>query len=573
MTRRIAAVVLPRLASELAAVQTLARDEGKPTGRALAVVLSEQSEEAANGAALVGAVDDAAAALGVRPGMRVSEAMARSAAISFINLSPHDVEAALAAFAEVAMMFGPVVEVDAASLDTIWIDVTGVAHLFGGEAVLREEIETRVAALRLSNDGFPSRHRVEVAIADGPFYAQALARFVSKHPDLPRIAAPGEGKRAMRNLPVAALGLSSDCVAFFGRLGVLTISDLDRIDRAQLTSRLESFSVPSASGATRNIHEVLGWLDGRDARPLVPFQPSEVLVDRATFEDGVEMAPRLVFAVRGLVSRLSARLMGRRQATNRIEVVLAYDRSIFALRGGTGEASSRLGFDLPAPLSHVDDLFRAVKAKVEGLELPAPVIRLEIHLSRIVRAPEVQLDLSRDVSVSPDALPALLSELSAEIGAERVGVLACADDHRPERRSALVGIHEAAARRPRRRSEGKQTSLFEEEAFHSEPAEPSRILPEPVLLTSAIEGGRRVPPFQPGQCLFIGKQAVVVDEIRFDRRLESVAWWTSKPSSRDYLRVRVRFGASEGTSKTSTADAWIYVERRTGSVFLHGWWE
>jgi hypothetical protein len=226
----------------------------------------------------------------------------------------------------------------------------------------------------------------------------------------------------------------------------------------------------------------------------VPYEPPSVLVEQVSFEDGVEAAPQLLFAVRGLASRLSARLTGRRQATNRVEVILGYDRSIFTLRsrearpGEPALSPSRvMGFELPAPLSHTDDIFRAVKAKVEVTELAAPVVRLEIRLSRVVRAPEIQLDLSRDVSVSPDALPALLSELSAELGEGCVGVLSSVDDHRPERRTALIGVHEAAADR-RRRAQG---SLFEPAPLSA--SEPARLLPEPAWVGSALEGERRVP--------------------------------------------------------------------------------
>lgn len=582
--RRVAAIVLPRLASELARERPPSPFVAEAQ-RPLAVVLTELSLEESTGAAIVSAVDDAAEAAGIRPGMRVSEAMARSAHLTFATLAPSAVASALVGVAEVAMSFGAIVEID--GTDTVWVDVTGVAHLFGGEFTLREEIEARVAALG---------YRVDVAIADGPFFARALARFgpsarAGIHADVPRVAPIGGGKAAVARLPVAALGLGPECVAFFARLGVFMISDLMRIERAQLVSRLGPFVQPP-----HDVKEVLGWLDGRDTRPLVPFDPPEVLVDQATFEDGVEAAPQLVFAVRALVSRLSSRLTGRRQATNRIDVTLHYDRSIFALRtedptvSAEERSSARarrepleaLGIDLPAPLSHTDDLFRAVKAKVENLVFAAPAIRLEIRLTRIVHAPEIQLDLSRDVSVSPDALPALLSELSAEIGSENVGVLTVVDDHRPERRSALVGIQEASAQRAHL-SPKKQLALFA--ADKTEAPEPSRLLNEPVAVGCTVDGGRRLAALAPGSTLFIGADAFTVEAIDFDRRLEAVAWWTSRASSRDYLRVTLSFpssgtggaavprGSAAYTASGALVEAWMFVDRRTGDVFLQGFWE
>lgn len=591
--RRVAAIVLPRLASEL--VRALGAAPASAASRPLAVVLASASAvEQGSAAAIVDAVDDRAAALGVRPGMRVSEAMARSAELSFATLAREELVAALGAVAEVAMSFGATVEIDASSRDTIWVDVTGVAHLFGGEHTLRAELMARVSTL-----GF----RAEVAIADGPFFARALARHAGAHPDAPLVAPVGEARRALKRLPVAALGLGPAGVAFFRRLGVHDLADLARIDRAQLASRVEGLLASSRargepSSAARDAQEVLGWLDGVDDRPLVPYEPPAVLVEQLSFEDGVETAPQLVFAVRGLASRLSARLTGRRQATNRVEVVLAYDRSIFALRAREAQPGAPLrsppgpplcamSFELPAPLSHTDDLFRAVKAKVEATTLAAPVVRLEIRLSRVVRAPEIQLDLSRDVSVNPDALPALLSELSAELGGGRVGVLCTLDDHRPERRTALLGIHEAAAlRRSQAQGRGAQGALFDDAPL--EPLEPTRLLPVPLRLGSTLEGERRVPALRVGQTLLIGRSGYVVQKVELDRRLTGVAWWSESAASRDYLRVTLssrdsageagssgagpaRAGSAAGTG--SSAEAWVYADRRTGEVFLHGWWE
>ena len=61
------------------------------------------------------------------------------------------------------------------------------------------------------------------------------------------------------------------------------------------------------------------------------------------------------------------------------------------------------------------------------------------------------------------------------------------------------------------------------------------------------------------------------------------AWWTKGVVHRDYLRVTLAevrdsfkrgslFGSVESTGDGS-AEAWVFVDRRTGETFLHGWWE
>jgi protein ImuB len=542
-SRRIAAVFFPLIACEIARAMGRAR-EGAP----LAVVFVEEASADASpsaGTAEVGAVCDAARARGVRPGMRVAQAAACAADLQFANVTMAAVARALGAAAEVAMEFGPTVEVQLPG--TVWIDVTGAAHLFGGEDALVREATARMAVLG---------HRAQVAVAAGPLVAQALARF-GAHADVPRVvgSSPGDAARSLAPLPVAALPIearaasrsspATSAACYFAKLGVLTIADLARLDRAQLASRLEAFVEPGVSRAT--VKDILALLEGRDARPLVPYRPPNVLVEEIAFDDGVETAPQLVFALRHAVSKLSARLVGRRQASSRIDLVVGYDAAIHRLRRGAGdgpqlesEASARLFVDLPAPLSHTDDLFRAIKVKIERFELAAPAVHLTLVLSRIGRAPEVQLDLSRDAAVDPDALPALLSELSAEIGAERVGVLMVADDHRPEHRSRLVGLREEA------------TSAA---APALAPEDPTRLLPAPVPI------GR----FAPGAVVVVGSEAFVVLGSVFDRRLDGVAWWSKEPASRDYFRVLLRAGAE--------ACAWVYVDRSSGDTMLHGWWE
>jgi protein ImuB len=335
---------------------------------------------------------------------------------------------------------------------------------------------------------------------------------------------------------------------------VVSAADLARLDRAQLTARLCTETSP---------RELIDFLEGKDTRPLVSYEAPQVLVEELSFDDGVETAPQLVFALRHAVSKLSARLTGRRQATNRIDLEIVYDRTIFRLRTPESIAAEHcvgLWVDLPAPLSHTDDLFRAIKAKIERLELAAPAVRIALRLSRVVRAHEVQLDLSRDAAVSPDALPALLSELSAEIGVERVGVLSVVDDHRPERRTQLTGMSAAGMR---------QSPSVARTLFDLGPGEPTRLLPEPALLFP--RGGGRL---EPGAIVFVGRQAFVVKRVVFDRRLDGAMWWSGSPCSRDYLRVTLSHadGASSAASAPA-ADAWIYVDRASGETMLQGWWE
>lgn len=622
--RRLAAIVLPQLACELArqqlaggAVELSTQGGDAAKGSGLAVLYAEEPALSAAGTETAGAgngpagtswvsaVDDKAAALGIRPGMRVSAAMARSANVRYVHLAPARLVQALGELAEVAMGFGTPVEV--AFEDTLWVDVSGGAHLFGGETGLLEAMQQRIGQW-LSAAGRSTR--VEVGLADGAFHAQALARYSSIYPAVPRIAEEGASKSAIAPLPLSSLSRAlslqaipdnewvpakellvptqaSPLVETFARLGVFTLHDLMLIDRSQLSSRLVALL------GAEPAELVMRWLQGYDPRPLIPFAPTVVLTDKMCFEDGVETAPQLVFAIRGMISRLSSRLTGRRQATNRIDIVLHYDKTM--ARFSAAEASARpsnwrvsnfiedvtrvtLSVDLPAPLSSTEDLFRAIKAKVETLSLLAPCVAVDLSLSRLMEAPALQLDLSRASRVSPEALPALLSELSAELGAERVGMLTVEDDHRPERRSRLEWsniLSERRARVARRANTKAQANLT---FSYPKPQEPSRLLPTPVALGSigtASKSGN-LGFLKSGGALAIESETFTIRSVQFDRRMDSVVWWTKVSPSRDYLRVELELPShakkSAGES-AATILAWIYIDKKTGEAFLHGFWE
>jgi protein ImuB len=96
--------------------------------------------------------------------------------------------------------------------DGVVIDITGCAHLFGGEASLRRHIETRLPGARS-------------AIADTATAAWGLARY----------GAPGA--EDLNPLPLAALRLDPVIIRKLRRVGIRRIGELRRLQRAELTAR------------------------------------------------------------------------------------------------------------------------------------------------------------------------------------------------------------------------------------------------------------------------------------------------------------------------------------------------
>jgi protein ImuB len=343
--------------------------------------------------------------------------------------------------------------------------------------------------------------------------------------------------------------------------------------------------------------EALAVAAGFDPAPLVPFAPPPVLEEETAFDEGVESVEPLLFVLRGATSRLSARLEARGEACTRLDVELPYDasirrRTLVEEGAAVTEAAlhERFHVDIPAPLSAAADLFRALRTRLERTQLLAPVTGVRVAISEIARARRTQLDFARDAHADPNSLPALLAELSAEIGPERVGVLSLRDAIRPEARARLVPVKDIDAQGPALTGSlaTGTGSLFDGAGCAA------RLLRAPVSLGRA---GSSV--------IAVTGQLYVVERRRFLARLDDVEWWTDTPCARDYFRVtlasgsvatrqwgqrpgepapvprtpeggRLSFVASEGNGvahRGVTAEALVFIDPRTEEAFLHGWFE
>ncbi|MGF7156227.1 Y-family DNA polymerase [Novosphingobium gossypii] len=167
----------------------------------------------------------AARALGIHPGMAATHARALVSDLDFRAAEP-DTDAALL---DRLALFGirrwsPIVAV--APPDGIWLDLTGAAHLHGGEARFCQRLH---AFCRRA--GFTAR----IAIADTPGAAHALARFGAR--DI-AITPAGGVTKALSPLPVAALRLDSGALVAARKFGFETIADLLPVARGPLARRL-----------------------------------------------------------------------------------------------------------------------------------------------------------------------------------------------------------------------------------------------------------------------------------------------------------------------------------------------
>src|SRR4051812_141066 len=81
---------------------------------------------------IIAAVDEAASALGLRQGQTIAHAQALVPGLNVVEASPTADAEGLTRLTIWCVRYSPLVAVDAP--DGAWIEVSGSAHLFGGEA-------------------------------------------------------------------------------------------------------------------------------------------------------------------------------------------------------------------------------------------------------------------------------------------------------------------------------------------------------------------------------------------------------------------------------------------------------
>jgi protein ImuB len=498
---RIAAMYLPFVRIELA------RARAQNEGALLAVVIARpggavKDERSLLGGTRLDEVSPDARACGVRRGETIASARAKCAEILVRVVTEEAVRGVLHAVAEAALSFGRTASIDEAR-DVVRVDVTGCGHLFGGEESLARALAARLVAMHHG----PAR----VAIADGPRVSAAIVRAMRKRGTF--VVPPGKNAGAIRALPISALPVAPDFIAWLGKLGLSKIGDLQRLPASGLATRL---------GAVHA--EVMSLLAGDDGAPLDPYVPPEVPEERAELEYGIDQTEALLFVVKRLCDRLAARLAGRAMATVRLEIVLSLDKAI-ARESSLEDAQASLPIAIPTPLASAPELFAIARARVEAWTIPAPILAVTLRAPELARKEGRALDLFEPEAKADRALPRLVAELAADLGDRSVGTLALVNTWVPEERSTLLPYG------TKRVPESPHAPLV------SPAPEPSRVLGAPF----PAEG---------------------VDPVHLLARIEAVAWWRLGLSARDFM---------EAWSRRDERMAWVEVDRATGEARVMGW--
>ena len=343
------------------------------------------------------AVDAAAAALGLVAGQKATDAKALVPELATAEAEPEADAAALAALVHWCVRFSPAVAADPP--DSLFLDIAGVAHLWGGEAELMADFQARAAANGLF---------FRCAIADTPGAAWALSRFGADR----SLAAPGEQRSWLEPLPPSALRLAPETAAQIERLGLRRLGQLMEIPRGPFARRF-------GQAAMTRLDQALG----REAEALTFRRPPTPWFARLAFAEPISAPEDMARVTTDVTARLCARLEAEGQGARRFEV---------AFHRVDGKALP-VGVGLALPGRDARRIARLFHPKLETVDpgFGVEVVTITAEDVEPVSGRQGRIDSSRDAAIE-DGLAPLVDRLVNRLGEDRVWRARPAESHTPE---------------------------------------------------------------------------------------------------------------------------------------------
>ncbi|PTX58076.1 protein ImuB [Litoreibacter ponti] len=524
--RRVLCLWFPRLAAE-----RFMRREGVADDVPVAVLRDIGNMQ------VIHSLNPAAEAFGLTPGQPMRDAMAMCPELR-TRLANLPREAAfLQVLARWAGKFSPWVRVEGEA--GLILDLTGCAHLFGGEEGLARQVEEDCAGF-----GFT----VRLGLADTVGAAWALARFAGRGAGSLRsgdaidaearatrsraakrrhwerggaapkmqlaevvqaaIAPPGQTRGALAPLPMAALRLDPDVVTGLARVGLRRVEDVMGMPRAALARRF-------GMQVVRRLDQALGL----EPEPVSPAKPADHFAVRLSFPDPIGLEADVLAGIDRLLEPLCEKLRKKGRGARRIRLQ--------AFR--TDETSEILEVGLARASNDPDRMRPLLAMKLGDLDVGfgLDVLRLEAVLSEPLQARQHRghLEASADVAAQmtqDTEIDDLIGRLGARVGLEAITRVHPASSHIPEKGAIVLA------------------------AAWSEPCEswPEPELPRPLTLFPPEPVTAAEVPIPPETFKWRGRHLTLAQAVGPERI--SPEWWLDEPEwrtgVRDYWRVDTKSG-------------------------------
>jgi protein ImuB len=231
---------------------------------------------------VISAVNSAAELEGIMVGMTVTDARAILNDLKVLPYKQNKQLASLKALTRLMERMTPITSIT--GIDSIFLDMTGGTHLFGGEQAFIERLTNWLNKLGIS---------ARIALAETPGAAWALSHYGKTG----TIVEQGKLKEAISSLPVSALRITAETSIKLKRVGITRIQDLINLPRQALIKRF-------GMQLTERLDQALG----NATELIVPEIIRAPLLVRSTFEEPICEREALESALSHLLEKLIFRL-------------------------------------------------------------------------------------------------------------------------------------------------------------------------------------------------------------------------------------------------------------------------
>ncbi|AGT09074.1 Y-family DNA polymerase [Paracoccus aminophilus] len=384
MRRRIVSMWFPRLASDRAL-------RLRPVDGPFALVARQGNTDRLHD------LNHQAEAQGLERAMTLAEARAFCPGL---RTAPADLAADarfLAGLRRWALRYSPWVGLE--GTDGLVLDISGAAHLVGGEAALLEELRARLGR---------SRVELRLGLADTRGAAWALAHFDEGQ------AAPGDTAARLAALPVAALRLDPESTAALERFGLRSIGALAEAPRAPLARRF-------GPALLMRLDQAMG--DQPEAIAPAPEAPTYAM--RLTLPEPIGLVSDVMAGLERLLDGLCAKLKAQEAGTRVLRLTLRR----------VDQHSQIVPLRLAAPMrdpARILPLFAPALEKVDA-GFGIDQLRLEAVLVEPLALAQIG-----DSEAAPEQFDNLLTRLGTRIGLDNLRCFAPVESHLPDRSFRLV---------------------------------------------------------------------------------------------------------------------------------------
>ncbi len=423
---------------------------------------------------------------GIDAGMVVADCRAVLPSLQVFDDKPDQAGKLLNALAEWCIRYTPAVATDMS--DGLILDVSGCAHLWGGERPYLKDI-----IVRLRGFGYD----VRAAIADTIGAAWAVARYGTSSP----VVEAGLQADALLPLPPAALRLEAAVLEHLRKLGLYTIGSFIHMPRSALRRRFGQGLLTRLDQAT-----------GQEFEMIQPIQPAEPYQERLPSPEPIKTAAGIEAALQQLLEMLCRRLAAEGKGLRKsVFKCFRIDGVVQQIETGTNRATRNAAH-----------LFKLFELKIANI---APALGIEVFA--------IEAGMVEDIPVTQDALwdfteggngtaiAELLDRVAGKLGVQAIHRYLPDEHYWPER-----SVKTAA-------------SLAEKAQACWNPGlpRPIHLLPDPETIEVTVP----MPDYPPMLFRYKG-ELYHVSKADGPERIEQ-EWWLQRGLYRDYYSVEDRKGA------------------------------